>query len=328
MPEPGAAGGPAILLRELGKRFRDGREALDKIDLELRTGTLTALVGPNGSGKSTLLALLAGRLRASRGSLRVLGDDPGRAGRHFRRRVTLAPQELALDSELTAQETIELFAALHGLRAGKAERLRWAESFGLGAHLEARVETHSGGLKQRLHVLLAFLAPAELLLLDEPTTALDREGRALVWQLLCERRKQGLTAIVATHDLRDVEALCDSVVVMQAGRIVACASPAELVREHASPTLRLRIPDDAPDVASRLSELPCVRAVRPRPDRLELMLEPNGDVDANLVEVLRAAGPVVTSWELRKPDLETACAALVGELDGPRAGRRRREPIG
>jgi ABC-2 type transport system ATP-binding protein len=186
----------------------------------------------------------------------VLGFDAARrhGRRALRRRVGYLTQDVALDPEMTGAETLALFAALHGVprRRRRAQGAELAAAWGLGDHLRRRVGTYSGGLKRRLHLAVGEVHDPELLLLDEPTTGLDAEGRELVWRRVAahvERGgERGRTAVIVTHDLGAAGRRCDLVAVVARGRLVTVASPASLLVAHAA--------SDLAEVYARLTGVP------------------------------------------------------------------------
>jgi len=212
-------------------RYSGGVEGLRGVDLELRPGSLTALIGGNGAGKSSLLRILGGFLRPTEGWAEILGQTELRQIRH---RLGYVPQDAALDPELTGRETLDLMAALYGVkrrsRARKVEEL--AAAYGIAEPLRRRVGTWSGGLKQRLHLAASLIHEPELLLLDEPTAGLDAEGSALFWQDMRRRCGGGNTVLVATHDLEAVARHADRVVLLDHGQIVADGPSQDLPGLH------------------------------------------------------------------------------------------------
>lgn len=238
---PGSGAGYAATLSGVTHRWPGGFTALTDVGLDVPAGAVIALIGPNGGGKSTLLELLTGRLMPTAGSITVLGLDPNRRAdrRELRRRVGYVPQDIALDPEMTGAETLSLFATLYGLprEHSRSRRARLTEEWGLDNHVDRRVGTYSGGLKRRLHLALGEIRPFDLLLLDEPTTALDAGACDLFWHRVDGHRRRGGTTVVATHDLMAAGQHCDLVAVVDGGRVVAFDSPEGLVSAHAAADL-------------------------------------------------------------------------------------------
>ena len=222
----GAPADVAIRVEGLTKTFGRVR-ALDGVGFSIPAGALVGLVGTNGSGKSTLLKVLGGLVDADGGTAEVFGLHPFRDRHRLRAHVGYAGQDAALDPEMTGRETLHLFEALYGLprpgRAGRSEDP--VTACGLGGCADRPVATYSGGQRQRLHLALAVLHAPRLLLLDEPTTSLDPEGRRDLWQRLAAWSQAGRTILVATHDLADVDAACTHVLPLRAGRILAADHP-------------------------------------------------------------------------------------------------------
>ena len=215
----------------LVKAYPGGTRALDGVDCRVGPGEIVGLLGANGSGKSTLLRVLAGHLRPDAGRAAVAGFDP--ASREARSRAGYASQDQALDPEMTGREIIAFFARLQGVPGFGAQRLAsLLEAFGLAGRADHLVSAYSGGMRQRLHLLLAFLHDPALALLDEPTNGLDPEGREAFWKLLRARADQGAGILLSLHDLAEAAAQCTRVVMLGAGRVKAEGAPADLVAAH------------------------------------------------------------------------------------------------
>ena len=221
--------GPAVHVRGLKKHF--GRiAAVDGLDLDLQRGEALGLLGPNGAGKTTTLRILATLSGRDAGEVSVLGLDPARDGAAIRARIGVVPQEIALYGELTARENLVFFARVHGVAAGRVEeRVAWAlDASGLGERASSRVTTFSGGMKRRLNLVASLLHEPELLFLDEPTAGVDPQSRNHVFEFVEELRRGGLSLIYTTHQMGEVERLCDRIVVMDRGRSIAAGSLTEL----------------------------------------------------------------------------------------------------
>jgi ABC-2 type transport system ATP-binding protein len=252
----------AVRVRGLVKRF-GALCAVDHLDLELRRGEALGLLGPNGAGKTTTLRILATLAGRDGGEVEVLGLDPARKGAEVRARIGVVPQEIALYGPLTARENLAFFGRAHGLGAARLKpRITWAlEAAGLADRADSRVETYSGGMKRRLNLVASLLHEPELVFLDEPTAGVDPQSRNHLFETIDGLRKQGLTLIYTTHQLGEVERLCDRIAVMDRGRAVA---------------------------AGTLDELRSLPAVQ-RSAGAGLALEPGADL-ARAAGVLRAAG--------------------------------------
>jgi ABC-type multidrug transport system ATPase subunit len=312
----------AVVARALTKRYGNGVVALDQLDLDIGRANIMALIGNNGSGKTTLLKLLAGLLTPNSGSVQTLGCDPATQPIWLRTRLGYVSQAVELDPEMTGRETLSLFATLHGLpRATCHARVAaLAESFGLAEHLPRSVATYSGGLRQRLHLALGVLHEPELLLLDEPTAALDPAGRSFVWHLLQRLCDEGCTVVVASHDLAEVSQHCQAIALLHGGRALATGSPAEVVAVHASWRLEVEMArwvEDNDDLPLQLRSLSGVKDVTARGRQLVVNFAERDAAAVQRVkdQVIRhpaSRSESVLGYRLHPPDLASAYFNLTG----------------
>ncbi|MDQ3578009.1 MAG: ABC transporter ATP-binding protein [Actinomycetota bacterium] len=256
---------------DLTKRF-DDFEAVKGIDLRVRPGEAFGFLGPNGAGKSSTMRMIACVSPRSGGDLRVLDMDPDREGPQIRARLGVVPQQDNLDNELTVRQNLHIYGRYFGLskahlREKAAELLDFAQ---LTDRADDQVEPLSGGMKRRLTIARSLINDPELLLLDEPTTGLDPQARHLLWDRLFRLRQAGVTLIITTHYMDEAEQLCDRLVVMDAGRIVAEGSPAELIARYSTrEVLELRFaPGDQDGIEPTVADL--ADRVEVLPDRLLL----------------------------------------------------------
>ncbi len=308
--------GPVASVRSLGKRYPGGVVALDGVELELSAGSITALIGPNGSGKTTLLRILAGRLAPTSGTANVLGVDPAANPTWLRRRVGFISQEVALDPEMTGGQTLRLFAVLYGVPDGivaaKVDEL--AQSLELARHLPIRVQAYSGGLRRRLHLALGLLHEPQLLLLDEPTAGLDPAGRAFLWGLLRGLAERSASIAVITHDLEEVERHCDRVAVIKSGKLLACAPPRRVVRDHARRMLKIQIGDETPSESalSELTKLPEVKALRLQGSELSIEILEERPAKERVLSLLSSKNVDVRGFQVQEANLASAYFRLTG----------------
>jgi lipooligosaccharide transport system ATP-binding protein len=225
-----------LVIRALGvtKHFGDSA-AIDHLDLEVRTGECVGLLGPNGAGKSTFIGCLYGVVLRSGGVLEVFGSDPAVDSRAIKRRLGVVPQENALDEELTVVENMRLYARFEGLEKGVAHSriTELLEHMSLQHKGDAPIRTLSGGMKRRLTFVRALLSNPELLILDEPTTGLDPTVRHLIWDRVLSYRQSGRTSLVTTHYMHEAELLCDRVIILNRGAVIASGTPRDLIRREA-----------------------------------------------------------------------------------------------
>ena len=219
--------GDALAVHGLRKRF-GSVEALRGVDLEVGEGELVGLLGPNGAGKSTLVKILVGLVRASSGSAEVAGARAGTAA--ARTALGYLAELFRFPGWYTADEVLELHQRLARSEGGAAERARLLELVALADARDRRVEGKSKGMQQRLGIAQALVGSPRVLVLDEPTSALDPAGRRVVRVLLEELRSEGVSVLLNSHLLSEIELVCDRVAILRAGEVVAAGSPAELSR--------------------------------------------------------------------------------------------------
>jgi ABC-2 type transport system ATP-binding protein len=214
----------AVHVRGLSKTY--GRlQAVRDLDFDVDYGEIVALLGPNGAGKSTTIEILEGHRKRDAGEVRVLGEDPGNAGRSWRAQIGIVLQEASDFGMLTVSETARMFARCYGKARAPQEVL---ELVGLGSTSGSTVRTLSGGQRRRLDVALGIIATPKLLFLDEPTTGFDPEARRQFWDLITLLASDGTTILLTTHYLEEAAALADRVAIISGGRLVALDSPARL----------------------------------------------------------------------------------------------------
>ncbi|MBB2942590.1 ABC-2 type transport system ATP-binding protein [Actinoplanes lutulentus] len=230
----------AIEVTGLRKTYKN-REAVDGIDLVVARGEIFALLGPNGAGKTTTVEILEGHRRRSGGDVRVLGEDPGKAGSAWRTRVGIVLQDAADAADLTVREMIRHVGGFYPEPRSADEVI---ELVGLTAKSKSKIRTLSGGQRRRVDVALGIVGRPELLFLDEPTTGFDPEARRQFWELIRKLAGDGTTIVLTTHYLDEAEALADRLAVMADGRIVAEGTPATLGgRSGAAARVRWRTAD-------------------------------------------------------------------------------------
>jgi ABC-2 type transport system ATP-binding protein len=217
----------ALAVRGLAKRY-GSVEALKGVDLEVGEGELFGLLGPNGAGKSTLVKIAVGLVRASGGTAEVAGARAG--SRAARASLGYLAELFRFPGWYTADEVLELHQRLAGSRGGAAERARLLELVALTDAAKRRVDGMSKGMQQRLGVAQALVGEPRILLLDEPTSALDPVGRRTVRLLLEDLRDRGVSVLLNSHLLSEIELVCDRVAILLAGEVVAAGTPAELSR--------------------------------------------------------------------------------------------------
>jgi lipooligosaccharide transport system ATP-binding protein len=257
---------PLVQARSLTKSFGE-LVAVDGVDFEVRPGEAFGFLGPNGAGKSSTMRMIGAVSPLTSGTLTVLGMDPAADGPAIRARLGVVPQDNNLDLELSVYENLLIYGRYFGLPKREIdsridELLAFAQ---LEERRKDRVEPLSGGMQRRLIIARGLINRPDLLLLDEPTTGLDPQARHLLWDRLYRLKQQGVTLIITTHYMDEAEQLCDRLVIMDKGRIVAEGSPRDLIGEHSTrEVLELRFPVGTQDehadrlggLSSRIEVLP------------------------------------------------------------------------
>jgi lipooligosaccharide transport system ATP-binding protein len=300
---------PLISARNLTKRF-GSFTAVDGIDVAVARGESFGFLGPNGAGKSSTMRMISAVSPVTSGDLRILGMDPAVDGPKIRARLGVVPQEDTLDTELTVRENLIVYGRYFDLprpllRQRAAELLEFVQ---LTDRAGDRVDPLSGGMKRRLTIARALVNEPELILLDEPTTGLDPQARHLVWDRLYRLKERGTTLVLTTHYMDEAEQLCDRLVVMDGGHIVAEGAPADLIRRYSTrEVLELRFPP-----AQRDADLGVIDGVASRIERLpDRVLVYTDDSDAALARV-GSIGLTPISSLTRRSTLEDVFLHLTG----------------
>ncbi len=300
---------PLIHARGLRKQFGDFT-AVDGIDVDVATGEAFGFLGPNGAGKSSTMRMIGCVSRPTAGTLRILGLDPAKDGPQIRAKLGVCPQLDTLDPELTVRQNLTVYARYFGIgrRAARAKADELIEFVQLTDRANSRVEPLSGGMKRRLTIARALVNDPEIVMLDEPTTGLDPQARHLVWERLFRLKQQGVTLVLTTHYMDEAEQLCDRLVVMDKGRIVATGSPRELIERYSTrEVVELRFTTDDQGVyASKLDG--AGERTEVLPDRVLLYAD---DGDAAVDEVARR-GLLPSSVLVRRSSLEDVFLHLTG----------------
>ncbi len=313
--ETGGASAPApegdVLIRAEGLRKHFGDfVAVDGIDVQVERGEAFGFLGPNGAGKSSTMRMIGCVSPPTAGHLSILGLDPRTHGAQIRGRLGVVPQQDSLDGELTVRDNLLIYGRYFGLSRAECrqradELLEFAK---LAERAGAMVEPLSGGMKRRLTIARALINRPEILLLDEPTTGLDPQARHVLWDRLFRLKRQGVTLVLTTHYMDEAEQLCDRLVVMDDGRIVAEGSPRSLIEAWSTrEVLELRFSDD--DLSPHAAAVDGVaQRVEVLPDRLLLYVD-DGEAATSAVHQ-RGLQPL--SSLVRRSTLEDVFLRLTG----------------
>jgi lipooligosaccharide transport system ATP-binding protein len=299
---------PLVRAAGLTKKF-DDLVAVDSVDFTVSRGEVFGFLGPNGAGKSSTMKMIGAVSPVTSGSLTVFGLDPVADGPKIRARLGVVPQDNLLDAELTVFENLFIYGRYFDLpKAVIRDRIDELLDF---AQLEERrkdlVEPLSGGMKRRLTIARALINQPDLMLLDEPTTGLDPQARHALWDRLYRLKQQGVTLIVTTHYMDEAEQLCDRLVVMDKGKIVAEGSPRNLIERFATrDVVELRFPVGAEVPENALFGV--AKRVEVLPDRTLLYTD---NADLTLVD-LTERPLTITSTIVRRATLEDVFLRLTG----------------
>ena len=292
----------------LTKKYKDFA-AVDGISFEVAPGESFGLLGPNGAGKSTTMRMVGAVSTRTSGDLSILGLDPNEHGPEIRSQLGVVPQADNLDTELRVRDNLIVYGRYFGLsRAVVSKRADELLEFAqLSDRARAKIDDLSGGMKRRLTIARALINEPRILLLDEPTTGLDPQARHILWDRLFRLKEQGTTLVLTTHYMDEAEQLCDRLVVVDKGTIMAEGAPAALIREHSSKeVLEVRFGSDRnADAAGSLKGLGRLEVL---PDRILIYSD---DGEAVLAEVLRRGLEPITSL-VRRSSLEDVFLRLTG----------------
>jgi ABC-2 type transport system ATP-binding protein len=293
---------PVIEVQNLHKRYRD-HVAVDDVSFTVERGEIFGILGPNGAGKTTAVETIEGLRVPDAGRVSVLGLDPRRDGDRLRRRVGAQLQESQLPEKLKVWEALDLYSSFY---PHPADWRALADDLGLSDQLGTRFGKLSGGQKQRLSIALALVGGPEIAILDELTTGLDPHARRDTWQLIEGIRDRGVTVLLVTHFMEEAERLCDRLALLDAGRLVAIATPAGLVARVAAPQ-RIRFRPSEPLAGELLTALPEVRSVTTAGS--QLVVTGTGDLLQAVTSVLARHHIVATELRLEQASLDDAFVA-------------------
>ncbi|WP_199040390.1 ABC transporter ATP-binding protein [Glycomyces salinus] len=301
-----------VRAQDLRKRYGDF-EAVRGVDFEIQRGEAFGFLGANGAGKSTTMRMIGCVSEPTGGEIEVFGLDPRRDGTAIRGRLGVVPQDNTLDNMLTVFENLTVYAGYFGIkrREAKARAAELLEFVQLSGRSDDKVDDLSGGMQRRLAIARSLINRPDLVLLDEPTTGLDPQARHLVWERLFQLKQQGVSILLTTHYMDEAEQLCDRLVVMDEGRIIAAGSPRELIDTYVTKeVVELRFNGlHTTDLAEIASGLGGVGAqIEPLPDRI-LVYTDDGDDTSAALEV-RDVRP--SSVLARRATLEDVFLRLTG----------------
>lgn len=298
-----------IVARSLTKKFGDFT-AVAGIDFSVKRGESFGLLGPNGAGKSTTMRIIGATSQRTSGEITILGKDPEKFGPQIRAHLGVVPQKDNLDEQLSVTENLFIYGRYFGLSSkfirGKIDEL--LEFAQLEEKRDAKVESLSGGMKRRLTIARALVSEPEILMLDEPTTGLDPQARHILWDRLFRLKEKGVTLVITTHFMDEAEQLCERLIVMDRGSIMAEGSPVELIKKYSSrEVLELRFGSEKNEIYAEKLHNFCER-LEILPDRILLYAE---DAEHSLEEIM-ASGLHPRTSLVRRSSLEDVFLRLTG----------------
>ena len=309
MPQVAPKAGIMISAKNLTKTF-GSFVAVDGVNFEVKRGEAFGLLGPNGAGKSTTMRMIAATSKRSTGELEILGKDPNTHGPEIRAHLGVVPQQDNLDRELKVWENLFVYGRYFGLtrkflKAKIEELIDFAQ---LEEKRNSKTEELSGGMKRRLTIARALVNEPDILMLDEPTTGLDPQARHVLWDRLFRLKEQGVTLVITTHYMDEAEQLCDRLVVMDKGKIMAEGSPAQLIKDYSSrEVLEVRFGSSLnSEVSKKLSGMGDRMEVLP--DRILIYTE-NGE---KILEQITKLGLNPITSLVRRSSLEDVFLRLTG----------------
>jgi ABC-2 type transport system ATP-binding protein len=300
-------------------RSRTGREtklveAVRGVDLQVAEGEIFGFLGPNGAGKTTTLRMLATLIEPDDGTATIAGADLRTSPGEVRKRIGYVAQGGSTWDDSTAREELVLHARMYGI--GKAEAKQRAvtalEAFQLTEFADRKCKTYSGGQRRRVDIALGIIHQPKVVFLDEPTTGLDPQSRAHMWDEVRKLRDMGMTVFLTTHYLDEADALCDRLSIMDHGEIVAQGTPGELKQEVLGDVVSVIVPTGGVSAAEVLDTADYVKKLETTDTGLRLYVDDGASAIPHVLRALDAAGIALSGIELHRPSLDDVFLAKTG----------------
>lgn len=308
---------PAIRIANLTKRYAApkgakgadaaGKLALDGVSFDVPQGAIFGLLGPNGAGKSTLINTLAGLVNKTSGSVEIWGFDIDRDRRNASRAIGIVPQEIVFDPFFSPFEVLENQGGFYGIPAGQRRSEELLAAVHLSDKRNAYARALSGGMKRRLLIAKAMVHSPPILVLDEPTAGVDVELRRQLWELVTELNREGVTVVLTTHYLEEAEELCDTIAIINHGKLIANKPTRELVAMAREKIVRLEVADDIAALPQAEVFGAC-EMINPR--TLEITYDRDRASAGQVLALVQQAGHTILDVTTREPDLEDVFVQL------------------
>jgi ABC-2 type transport system ATP-binding protein len=292
-----------------GRRGQTGKRALDGVDLDIPRGTLFGLLGPNGAGKSTLINILAQLVNPTAGTAEIWGHDLAKAPRRAASAIGVVPQELNLDAFFTPRELLDFQAGLYGVPPKERRTEELLATVGLTERADSYARALSGGMRRRLMVAKAMVHSPPILVLDEPTAGVDIELRQSLWTHIRGLKRSGVTVLLTTHYLEEAQELCDTIAIINHGKLIACDSTSALLHRLDRKELTITLEADLAEVPEPLRRFQ-VHLATPR--RLVFHYRPSTARIGDILEAVRGAGLAIADLSTYESDLEDLFLHLTG----------------
>ena len=319
-PPPATAPDYAIETEGLSKTYGGnggggsggGNEALKDVSLHVPRGSFFGLLGPNGAGKSTLINILAGLVIKTSGEARVWGHDIEREMRNARLSIGVVPQELNIDPYFTPKELLEVQAGFYGVKKSERRTAEVLDAVGLSDKADAYARSLSGGMRRRLLVAKAMVHSPPVLILDEPSAGVDVDLRRQLWERVTEMNRQGITVLLTTHYLEEAQALCDTIAIINHGRLIACEPTKDLISRLDTKEITVTLDRDIDSIPETLS--PYDVDLNDGRD-LTFSYPPSKINSGEILTAVQDAGLGIVDIKTRQAELEDIFLQLTGNPD-------------
>lgn len=300
-------------VRNLEKNYGDFF-AVNGLDLEIKKGDIVGLLGPNGAGKSTTISIISTLIKQTRGDVLFFGESISKLGKSYRKKLGIVPQEIALYTTLTGYGNLEFWGKAYGLRGEelKKEIKRVSEIIGINEKLKEKVENYSGGMKRRLNIGVALLHKPELLIMDEPTVAIDPQSRNHILQTVKKLNEEGTTILYTSHYMEEVEFLCNYIYIMDRGKIIAKGDKEQLIKSIGThEIIELKVMNEL--AKGKVEGIKGISNWKYDGEKYILATEDVNSVMKEFLDITHAEGVQVEGISIKKPSLETLFLNLTGK---------------